>query len=199
MRAKGEWAMLQVRHRRGGSSQAACGDVWRAGDEAALHVTSTDAARYSKASVWRPANCSGATPCCRASWPTLVADHWAGGSFARAATKFSTASSSSSSFAGVMTRVPVGKFAFSWLSIVRATTIGTADLGDELNIRLGIAPKDPTERRAFEARLAQRRAEGGERAASLQKAEEEKRRSDERAIRSKARAAKRAGKKDGGG
>jgi hypothetical protein len=98
-----------------------------------------------------------------------------------------------------MTRVPVGKFAFSWLSIVRATTIGTADLGDELNIRLGIAPKDPTERRAFEARLAQRRAEGGERAASLQKAEEEKRRSDERAIRSKARAAKRAGKKDGGG
>ena len=30
------------------------------------------------------------------------------------------------------------------------------DLSDELSVQLGIVPKDPTERRAFEARLAQR-------------------------------------------
>jgi hypothetical protein len=66
------------------------------------------------------------------------------------------------------------------------------DLDDELSVRLGIAPKDPSERRAFEARLAQRRAEGGERAASLLRAEEETRRSEERERRRRERASKRA-------
>ena len=73
------------------------------------------------------------------------------------------------------------------------------DLGDDLSVQLGIAPKDPSERRAFEARLAQRRAEGGERAATLRAAEDWRRQSDERAKRQQERAAKRAEKKGRGG
>jgi hypothetical protein len=69
---------------------------------------------------------------------------------------------------------------------------GNMDLDDELSVRLGIAPKDPSERRAFEPRLAQRRAEGGEWAASLLRAEEETRRSAERGRRRQERAAQRA-------
>jgi hypothetical protein len=69
------------------------------------------------------------------------------------------------------------------------------DLSDELSVELGIVPKDPGERRAFEARLAQRRAEGGERAASLRAAEESRHQSDERAKRRQERAAKRVEKK----
>ena len=69
------------------------------------------------------------------------------------------------------------------------------DLGDDLSVELGIAPKDPVERRAFEARLARRRAEGGERVATLQAAEDRRRQSDERAKRQQDRAAKRAEKK----
>jgi hypothetical protein len=60
---------------------------------------------------------------------------------------------------------------------------------------LGIAPKDPAERRAFEARLAARRAGGGERAASLRRTEEERLRMDARHKREKERAEKRAEKK----
>jgi hypothetical protein len=69
------------------------------------------------------------------------------------------------------------------------------DVDDELRIKLGVAPKDPTERRAFEARLAQRRAGGGERAASLRAAEEWRLESEERERRQQERAAKRAEKK----
>ena len=69
------------------------------------------------------------------------------------------------------------------------------DVDDELCIKLGIVPKDPTELRAFEARLAQRRAKGGELAASLRAAEESYRQSEERAKRQEERAARRAEKK----
>jgi hypothetical protein len=69
------------------------------------------------------------------------------------------------------------------------------DSEDDLSIQLGVVPKDPSERRAFEARLAQRRAEGGERAASLRAAEEWNRQSEERARRKQERAARRAAKK----
>jgi hypothetical protein len=71
---------------------------------------------------------------------------------------------------------------------------GDHDL-DDLRIKLGVAPADPLERRAFEARLAQRRADGGERAATLRAAEEWCRQSDERAKRQQERAARRAEKK----
>ena len=63
-------------------------------------------------------------------------------------------------------------------------------MDDELCIKLGIVPKDPIERRAFEAGLAQRRAEGGERAASLRAAEKWYRQSEERAKRQQERAAR---------
>jgi hypothetical protein len=63
---------------------------------------------------------------------------------------------------------------------------------DELTVKLGLVPTDPTERRAFEARLAQRRAEGGKRAATLRAAEEWCRQSDERARRRQERATRRA-------
>ena len=66
------------------------------------------------------------------------------------------------------------------------------DLEDDVCVTLGIVPKDPAERRAFEARLAQRRAEGGERAASLRRAEEEGNRLEDNERRKKERAAKRA-------
>jgi hypothetical protein len=69
------------------------------------------------------------------------------------------------------------------------------DLEDDLSVMLGIAPKDPAERRAFEARLAARRAGGGERAASLRRTEEERLRMDARHKREKERAEKRAEKK----
>jgi hypothetical protein len=69
------------------------------------------------------------------------------------------------------------------------------DSEDELSIKLGIVPRNPSEHRAFEARLAQRRAEGGERAATLRAAEEWNRQSEERAKRQQERAAKRAEKK----
>ena len=69
------------------------------------------------------------------------------------------------------------------------------DLADDLSVRLGIAPKDPTERRAFEARLAQRRAEGGERAAALLRVEEETRQREERERRRQLRPSRRAKKK----
>jgi hypothetical protein len=69
------------------------------------------------------------------------------------------------------------------------------DLSDDLSVELGIVPKDPVERRAFEARLAQRRAEGGERAASPRTAEESHLQSEERAKRRQERAARRAVKK----
>jgi hypothetical protein len=69
------------------------------------------------------------------------------------------------------------------------------DLADDLSVTLGIVPKDPLERRAFEARLAQRRAEGGARAASLRHAEEEGRRMEDDERRKKERAEKRAAKK----
>ena len=69
------------------------------------------------------------------------------------------------------------------------------DSEDELSIKLGIVPKDPSERRAFEVRLAQRRAEGGERAATLRAAEEWSRQSEERSRRQEERRARRAAKK----
>jgi hypothetical protein len=53
------------------------------------------------------------------------------------------------------------------------------DLEDEVRTSLGVVPADPAEHRAFETRLARRRAEGGERTASLQRAYEERDRIEE--------------------
>ncbi len=72
------------------------------------------------------------------------------------------------------------------------------DVEDELRISLGVAPADPVELRAFEARIAERRAGGGERAASLLRVEEETRRRDERERRRQERALEKAKKKGKG-
>jgi hypothetical protein len=81
------------------------------------------------------------------------------------------------------------------IAVPEPTATPDQDVEDDMCIKLGVAPKDPGERRAFEARLAQRRAEGGERAATLRAAEEWARESDERAKRKEERAARRAQKK----
>ena len=62
------------------------------------------------------------------------------------------------------------------------------DIEDEMRITLGVRPADPAEYRAFQARLAQRRAEGGDRAESLRRVEEEVVRSERDARRRAERA-----------
>jgi hypothetical protein len=69
------------------------------------------------------------------------------------------------------------------------------DARDDVMVTLRIVPKDPEERRVFEARIARRRAEGGERAATLHHAEQERVRMDEDAKRSEERRVRRAEKK----
>jgi len=48
------------------------------------------------------------------------------------------------------------------------------DMQDDLRIQMGFVPADPDERRQFEVRIARRRSEGGERAATLRQAERER-------------------------
>jgi hypothetical protein len=69
------------------------------------------------------------------------------------------------------------------------------DSMDDLMVTVNLVPTDPAERRAFETRLAQRRAEGGPRAAALRAAELERDRDAEKAKQSAERAARRAAKK----
>src|SRR5690242_12888217 len=70
---------------------------------------------------------------------------------------------------------------------------------DAMRVQAGTAPRDPEERKAFELRLARRRAGGGERAESLARAErrriESEREWHERQERLARRAAKRAAKR----
>lgn len=55
---------------------------------------------------------------------------------------------------------------------VPETPIDTShDAEDEVMVSVGLVPRDPEKRRAFDLRLAQRRAEGGERAEALLRAE----------------------------
>jgi hypothetical protein len=74
------------------------------------------------------------------------------------------------------------------------------DRRDELRVAMGLAFTDPAAQRAFELRLASRRAAGGERAASLALAEQrhreyliKERERQERAARRRANKAKRQG------
>jgi helix-turn-helix protein len=69
------------------------------------------------------------------------------------------------------------------------------DASDELMVSIGLVPSDPVERRAFEVRLAQRRAEGGERAAALERAERERVEAEARQRRKEETRRKRAAKK----
>jgi hypothetical protein len=76
------------------------------------------------------------------------------------------------------------------------------DVQDDIMVTLNLVPTDPEERRIFEARIARRRAEGGERAATLRHAEQERIRMEEDAKRREERRARRAEKKrlrDAGG
>jgi hypothetical protein len=66
---------------------------------------------------------------------------------------------------------------------------------DDVFVTLGYVPTDPAERRAFDARLARRRAEGGEGAATLRHAEAERVRLDEKHERDEERRLRRAEKK----
>ena len=66
------------------------------------------------------------------------------------------------------------------------------DIQDELMVAMNFEPTDPVECREFHARVARRRAEGGERAASLLKAEEDHRQFLEKQRRKEAARAKRA-------
>jgi hypothetical protein len=70
---------------------------------------------------------------------------------------------------------------------------------DDVFVTVGLVPTDPAERRAFDARLAQRRAEGGERAATLRQAEVERDRLNEKQKRDEERRARREKKKRSGG
>jgi hypothetical protein len=70
---------------------------------------------------------------------------------------------------------------------------------DDVFVELGCEPSDPQERRAFEARLAQRRAEGGERSAALRRAEMARERHEEDARRRDERRRKREARKALGG
>jgi hypothetical protein len=69
------------------------------------------------------------------------------------------------------------------------------DAQDDIMVTLNLVPTDPEERRVFEARIARRRGEGGERAATLRHAEQERVRMDEDARRREERRARRAEKK----
>lgn len=70
------------------------------------------------------------------------------------------------------------------------------DLHDELCVSVGLVPTDPVERRAFDERLARRRAAGGERAASLARAEQERRDREEKdRVREERRARRQAARK----
>ena len=73
---------------------------------------------------------------------------------------------------------------------------------DAMRVQVRTAPRDPEERKAFELRLARRRAGGGERAESLARAErrrvESEREWHERQERLARRAAKRAAKRTQG-
>jgi hypothetical protein len=69
------------------------------------------------------------------------------------------------------------------------------DAHDDLMVVLNLVPTNPDERRAFDLRLAQRRAGGGERAASLTRAEQEREQAALEKIRREERAARRAAKK----
>lgn len=55
------------------------------------------------------------------------------------------------------------------------------DAYDDVMVTVNLVPTDPEKRRAFEARIARRRAEGGERGATLRHAEQERVRMDEKA------------------
>lgn len=76
---------------------------------------------------------------------------------------------------------------------------------DEMSIRFGVEPADLAEARAFHARLAARRAAGGERAAGLVEAErwrrefeEDQKRKEQRAATRAANKARRAGRRPAG-
>lgn len=69
------------------------------------------------------------------------------------------------------------------------------DAQDDIMVIMNLVPTDPEERRIHEARIARRRAEGGERAATLRHAEQERVRMDEDAKRREERRARRAEKK----
>lgn len=66
---------------------------------------------------------------------------------------------------------------------------------DDVMIALGLVPTDPGEHRAFDLRQAQRRAEGGPRAAALTKAERERDELEESQRRREERRKKREAKK----
>lgn len=79
---------------------------------------------------------------------------------------------------------------------VSAPPVDTSeDVTDEILVTIGMVPTDPDKRRAFELRLAQRRAEGGPRAASLQRAEAERIRLEQKRKEDQARKARRAKRK----
>src|ERR1035437_9877764 len=89
---------------------------------------------------------------------------------------------------------PRARSAFAaWNFVLRPRSASTA-LPSPV-VTLGIEPGDLAERRAFETRLARRRAEGGPRAAALIHAEEARVRDEEKAKRRAANAAKRAEKR----